>query len=152
MTRLPQAGVTALIERLIALGADTEARAVVPDERYRYKLVGYHAKLLLQQKPPIAREQTPLHWAASNGSVAVVKALLQHGANPVARDSTGSTPALCAAYAQPTNRQPYPIAKRQQVIKLLLTHGAGYEDEDASGRGVYGWAAVNGLPLYWPEW
>ncbi|KAM5437741.1 hypothetical protein MferCBS31731_005245 [Microsporum ferrugineum] len=144
--------VTALIDRLISLGADTEARAVVPGNIDNYRPVGYHLKLSLQEQPPIASEQTPLHWAASNGSVAVVEALLRHGANPVARDSANSTPALCAAYAQPVYGREYSIAKRQQVIKLLLTHGAGYEDEDANGRGVYGWAAVNGLPLWWPEW
>ncbi|KAK2818459.1 hypothetical protein FQN49_007876 [Arthroderma sp. PD_2] len=145
-------GVTALVERLISLGADTEARAVVPGNIRKYRPVGYRLKVSLQEQPPIASEQTPLHWAANNGSVNVVKALLRHGASPAARDSAGSTPALCAAYAQPVYGREYSIAKRQQVIKLLLTHGAGYEDEDASDRGIYGWAAVNRLPLWWPEW
>ncbi|EFR05293.1 ankyrin repeat domain-containing protein 50 [Nannizzia gypsea CBS 118893] len=136
-------GVTALIERLIGLGADTEAQAVVPGDIYQYRPAGYRLKLSLQ---------TPLHWAASNGSVAVVKALLRHGANPVARDSAGLTPALCATYAQACDRPRYSIEKRQQVIKLLLTHGARFEDKDASGRGVPNWAAANELPLQWREW
>ncbi|KDB25282.1 hypothetical protein H109_02913 [Trichophyton interdigitale MR816] len=131
-------GVTALIERLVGLGADTEARTIVPGDRYRYSLGGYHLRLSLQ---------TPLHWAASNGSVTVVKELLRHGANPVARDNAGSTPALCAAYAQACDSRSYFIAKRQQVIKLLPTHGARLEDKDASGRGVSDWAAANGLTL-----
>ncbi|KAM5447331.1 hypothetical protein MaudCBS49596_006095 [Microsporum audouinii] len=145
-------GITALVERLIDLGADTEARAVVPNGVWRYNLVGYRLKLSLQQNPPITWEQTPLHWAASNGSVAMLKVLLRHGANPVARDSAGLTPALCAAYAEPANGRLYPIERRQQVIKLLLTHGAGFDDKDDSGRGMYGWAAVNRLPLRWQEW
>ncbi|EGD97517.1 hypothetical protein TESG_04925 [Trichophyton tonsurans CBS 112818] len=115
--------VTALIERLVGLGADTEARAIVPGDRYRYSLGSYHLRLSLQ---------TPLHWAASNGSVTVVKELLRHGANPVARDNAGSTPALCAVYAQACDSCSYFIAKRQQVIKLLPTHGARLEDKDAS--------------------
>ncbi|KAM5432074.1 hypothetical protein MferCBS31731_007662 [Microsporum ferrugineum] len=145
-------GITALVERLIDLGADIEARAVVPNDIWRYNLVGYRLKLSLQQNPPITWEQTPLHWAAGNGSVAMLKVLLRHGANPVARDSAGSTPALCAAYAEPANGRLYPIERRQQVIKLLLTHGAGFDDKDDSGRGMYGWAAVNRLPLRWQEW
>lgn len=41
-------GVTALIERLIGLGADTEAQAIVPGDIYRYSLGGYRLTLSLK--------------------------------------------------------------------------------------------------------
>ena len=40
---------------------------------------------------------TPLHWAASNGSVYAVELLLDHGADPNTRDDNGETPLHWAA-------------------------------------------------------
>ncbi|KAK8137170.1 hypothetical protein PG984_005110 [Apiospora sp. TS-2023a] len=43
---------------------------------------------------------TPLHWAAERGAVGVTKVLLEAGADPELRDSTGSTPRKLAAKSE----------------------------------------------------
>ena len=45
--------------------------------------------------------RTPLHVAAENGCKDVCEALLQHGANPDAKDAKGRTPLFCCAEKAP---------------------------------------------------
>lgn len=144
---------TELVELLLAHGADTEARAVVPGQM-RHGVAGHHLKDALidrAQKCPeqIIQAQTPLHWAAENGSVSVVEALLRHGANPSARDSTGATPAIRAATSTAFN---FNFKQKRQVMKLLLEAGAKLEDEDGQGVSAGTWAQGNGLPSDWAQW
>lgn len=40
--------------------------------------------------------RTPLHWAASDGQIAMVQWLVEHGADPTAVDFNGQTPATVA--------------------------------------------------------
>jgi ankyrin repeat protein len=69
-------GHTAIAERLIARGADVNARS--KSERF-------------------ARSNTPLHAAAANRQVAVAELLLKNGADVNARDGSGYTPLALAA-------------------------------------------------------
>jgi len=55
----------------------------------------------------------PLHWAAVNGKLEVVRMLIEAGANVNARDNGGETPLANACRRQD-----------QETIELLLEHGA----------------------------
>ncbi|KAF2179521.1 hypothetical protein K469DRAFT_716313 [Zopfia rhizophila CBS 207.26] len=60
---------------------------------------------------------TPLHWAANTGAVGVVKVLLRAGANPLTKDSTGATLAVCAAQSEEYLMRGLDFGGRKEVIK-----------------------------------
>jgi hypothetical protein len=67
--------------------------------------------------------RTPLSWAAEKGHEAVVKLLLEKGAELEAKDKDGRTPLLWAAKNG-----------HEAVVKLLLENGAEPEAKDKRGR------------------
>ncbi len=73
---------------------------------------------------PDAQGYTPLHWAAYNGFVDVVKILLEHGAHRDTQDgnTTKSTPLQIAI-----------LRDHSDVIKLLLSQGANLQVRDIGG-------------------
>jgi ankyrin repeat protein len=77
--------------------------------------------------------RTPLSWVAQHGREAVVKLLLENGADLESRDNSGRTPLLLAAQF-----------KRKAVVKLLLEKGANFEYKDYSGLTPLSWAVENG--------
>ena len=77
--------------------------------------------------------QTPLVVAAEKGHLAVVKLLLDHGANIERRDSKGWSP---LSYAAETGHE--------AVVELLLYHGANTEAGDKDGGTPLSYAAGNG--------
>ena len=88
----------AVVEALLAAGADLEGRSESQEIHYSYR----------------PSDQTPLHWAARAGAPAVVETLLAAGADVNARDREGSTPLHVAAAWAPT----------PQMIGTLLAAGA----------------------------
>ncbi|KAH8885731.1 hypothetical protein GQ53DRAFT_728714 [Thozetella sp. PMI_491] len=76
---------------------------------------------------------TPLGRAAISSYDAVVKQLLDKGANIEAQDKSGRTLLGRAA-----------ISGLDAVVKQLLDKGANIEAQDKSGRTPLGWAASNG--------
>lgn len=71
--------------------------------------------------------ETPLHLAVVNRHQACVELLLQHGAKPSSKDSTGSTPLHMVARLV-EDEQTFAIAG------LLLQHGADVATKDAKER------------------
>jgi ankyrin repeat protein len=77
--------------------------------------------------------QTPLSWAAENGHEAVVKLLVEKGAELESKDYFGRTPLLWAAENG-----------HEAVVKLLVEKGAELESKDCNARTTLSWAAGNG--------
>ena len=78
-------------------------------------------------------DRTPLSWAAQYGYNAVVKLLLEKGAEPAPRDNSSRTPLSYAAQHG-----------HEAVVKLLLEKGADLDPKDGSSRTPLSWAAKNG--------
>jgi len=80
----------------------------------------------------------PLHRAVRTRCAAAVKALLANGADPIRQNKTGSTPLHLAV--QTTGRggvgSDQARQLQQEIILLLLRHGAKPTDRDARGKTV----------------
>ncbi|KAF3129066.1 hypothetical protein TWF703_009096 [Orbilia oligospora] len=80
-------------------------------------------------KPPINMEikdgdgRTPLSLAVASGQAAVVKFLINRGADLEAKDKSNRTPLLLAV-----------VHEREEAIELLIDGGADLEVKDRSGR------------------
>ena len=79
--------------------------------------------------------RTPLHWAAGNGAVGVVKCLLDHGAMASLErlDSTQQTPIFKAA-----------VQGHHKIMDLLLKRGASCHGRDGEGRTALSLVAEGG--------
>lgn len=113
----------AVVELLLAHGADFRARAVAPVYGTRQRLEGQRLKAVMIKLARSNREgmmivngQTPLHWAAETGVVPVLETLLRHGADPLVKDGAGATPADRALSSPKTG---YTAAQKELVMELL---------------------------------
>ena len=79
------------------------------------------------------KRRTALHRAASNGHEAVVRLLLEKGANFEAKNSCEKTALHCAA-----------MGGHEAVVRLLLEKGADIEDKDSHGMTALEWATEMG--------
>jgi hypothetical protein len=80
---------------------------------------------------------TPLHYAASNGHIEIVRLLLQNGAEVNVRNNRGNTPLHSAAYQGHID-----------ILHLLVENGANLEAQSDDGWRALHCAAYNGhLPF-----
>jgi cytohesin len=119
-------------ELLLKHGADPNARDKDGKTPLHYAVAHRHSdavKLLLEYGAEVDEELaealrlTPLHLAASRGSVEEVERLLSRDGDPNARDVFGRTPLHYAA-----------ARNRKAVAELLLKHGADPNAKDESGK------------------
>jgi hypothetical protein len=126
---------TAVIERLVALGADPRARNRRGGEPLHYAASGDPQSerwnppaqaaaigaLLAAGADPNAADKngtTPLHRAVRTRCAAAVEALLQGGADATIRTRNGSTPAALATVSSGRGGAGSPEAKAQQALIL----------------------------------
>jgi ankyrin repeat protein len=156
-----EAAVVQLASLLLDRGANTEALAKIPSKlppgKYRSAMAGHLVEELIAQEPQndvesVVTDQTPLHWAADAGQLGLMTCLLEHGANPSARDSLGATPMIYAIRSEYQTYPPYDTARKQQAVKLILAAGADYTDRDVYGWSVSTWADEHGITSNWEEW
>ncbi len=81
--------------------------------------------------PGVVPGNTALHEAAANGDMSLVRLLLDYGANPNARSSSGITPLHLAVQF-----------RRHGVIAYLLAHGANVNAALSNGQTPLHWAAL----------
>jgi ankyrin repeat protein len=67
-----------------------------------------------------------------------VKSLIEHGADPLLRNKSGSTPLHLAVQNTGASHSGSDAAKEEQgrIIDVLLEHGASPNDTDAKGKTV----------------
>jgi ankyrin repeat protein len=116
-------GESAGVEQLLRAGAD----ATAPSDWRLY--CGEGAPAPQHAPQPV----TPLELAAMIGSVKIVRALQEHGADVLAAGPAGVPLIIRAASAGQIN-----------VLNHLLRAGAKPNDTDPLGRGPLSWAAENG--------
>ncbi|KAJ9644081.1 hypothetical protein H2199_003949 [Coniosporium tulheliwenetii] len=80
-----------------------------------------------------SRGRTALHWAARSGKEAVVRLLVEKGADPRAKDKHGWTALHQAARSG-----------KEAVVRLLLENGADLHAKDKHGETVLHWAVFGG--------
>lgn len=127
-----------LIDNLISAGADVNARALFPVEAppppgrsrsYCRTVFGWGHQVEEVIKDPaeegmmIRYGLTPLHFAATHGALGVAEALLRHGANPSAEDSSEASPARTAGES---TRLKNHIETQDKIITLLMDAGGSY--------------------------
>jgi ankyrin repeat protein len=126
----------ALIERLLAAGADANARTrEFPHERrYIVAIVGSVAWVDLTG-------QTPFLRAAAAGDLRVMRLLLEHGADPNIATDAGTTPLMVAAGVNWAVAETYDEGPAALLEAVKLTHQLG---NDVNARNSMGLAAVHG--------
>ena len=81
------------------------------------------------------RGNSPLHLAVGMGSVIIVQALLEAGANPNAKDSYLQTPLHFAAFAKldKESRRIGDVSTRKEIAILLVEAGASVDPTSSEG-------------------
>ena len=85
------------------------------------KLLLLGAKII----PTISTEQSPLHWAASDGSSEMCQILLKHGADVNAVDIRNATPLFHLIASQKN------VEYQEAIIKNLISNGAKVDIKEA---------------------
>jgi ankyrin len=126
----------ALIERLLAAGADPNARTrELPHER-RFILVVVGSVAWVD-----FTGQTPFLRAAAAGDVAVMRLLVAHGADPNIATYAGTTPLMAAAGVNWAVAETYDEGASALLEAVKLAHSLGNDVNAVNSMGV---AAIHG--------
>jgi ankyrin repeat protein len=129
-------GKVGAIRCLIACGADPNA---VDRTMMGVCLVDEEGQVI-QTEPPRQSLTTVLMGAALANRPAVVRLLIERGADVNARDADGKTALVSAT-----------IGESREALQVLLTSGADVDARDHAGRTALGWARhldkVSVIPL-----
>jgi uncharacterized protein len=126
----------ALIERLLAAGADPNARTrELPHER-RFILVVVGSVTWVD-----FTGQTPFLRAAAAGDVAVMRLLVAHGANPNIATHAGTTPLMAAAGVNWAVAETYDEGAAALLDAVKLAHSLGNDINAVNSMGI---AAIHG--------
>jgi hypothetical protein len=113
------------VQVLLEYGVDVNAQTSVGSTPLNYASWGYHddarvARLLIERGADVNIRggfgRTALH-RASEGSIEIARVLIEHGASVEVKNDDGKTPLYIAS-----------LHKREEIVKLLLEHGARQED------------------------
>lgn len=131
-----QAEALALIERLLAAGADPNARTrEYPHER-RFILVVVGSVSWVD-----LTGQTPFLRAAAAGDVEVMRLLVAHGADPSIATYAGTTPLMVAAGVNWAVAETFDFGADALLEAVKLTHSLG---NDVNAQNSMGIAAIHG--------
>lgn len=132
---IDRAAALALIEGLLARGADPNARIqeVLPVRRWITRLGN------LQWNDVTG--QTAFHRAALSGDVTTMKLLVEHGADPNIKSANGTTPLMAAAGVNWTVSQTFDEGDDALLEAVKLAHSLG---NDINAQNELGLAAVHG--------
>jgi uncharacterized protein len=126
----------ALIERLLATGADPNARTrEYPHER-RFILVVVGSVSWVD-----LAGQTPFLRAAASGDVEVMRLLLMHGADPNIATEAGTTPLMVAAGVNWAVAETFDLGNEALLEAVKLSHSLGNDVNAVNSMGV---AAIHG--------
>ena len=109
LRQVAQTDDTAQLEQLLAMGVDVDAST--------------------------EHGTTALMFAASRGNIKMVRALMDHGANPNAIRKDKITPLLLAAFFG-----------HSEIVRILVEHGAETKVESLGGTSAHMWAKARGFP------
>jgi ankyrin repeat protein len=98
------------------------------DKERTEKLLAHGANVNMQD----ADGDTPLHGAAQNGNVEIIRLLLDKGANVDVKNKLGGTPLMWAA-----------VFGHEDAVRFLLSRGANPSLKDNDGITAAQWAAQN---------
>jgi len=153
---LDEETVVSLAEDLIFRGADVSAFATVPrilSERRMCWGHEFNEMLDVQSEKragDVVARRTPLHGAADSRALGTIRVLLNHGADPLAMDSTGTIPAVLAAWSKPNG---YESSNRTEVLKVLLRAAPmGFDMTNEQGLNVRNWVKKEGFLENWRLW
>jgi ankyrin repeat protein len=125
-----------LIERLLRAGADANARTKeFPHER-RYLVVAVGSVAWVD-----LTGQTPFLRAAAAGDLAVMKLLLEHGADPNIATDGGTTPLMVAAGVNWAVGETYTEGPDALLEAVKLSHELGNDVNAVNSMGI---AAIHG--------
>ena len=120
------------IKKRVLLLREQNCRAGVMEISYSSTLRGVWLEHIAVLGRDIC-EETLLSYAVRRGLAAVVRLLIEKGAELESKDREGRTPLSWAA-----------VNGHEDVVRLLLERGAEFELKDSKGRTPLSWAAENG--------
>jgi ankyrin repeat protein len=126
----------ALIERLLASGADPNARTREYSHERRFILVVVGSVSWVD-----LTGQTPFLRAAAAGDVEVMRLLLQHGADPNIATNAGTTPLMVAAGVNWAVAETFDLGNEALLEAVKLAHSLGNDVNAVNSMGV---AAIHG--------